>query len=274
VNRTRLVFGTYDVPSAELLDRFVAGGGRALDIANVYCDGESSRAVGRWLRGGRDDVVLYAKGCHPPHCRPSLVAAEVDRALELLGVSRIDVFLLHRDDRSLPVGAWAEALLAQVAAGTIGAFGVSNWTVPRLRELHREVDGEALCAFSNHFSLAQMVAPPWPNCLAVSSDELAALGALDVAVIAWSSLATGFFAGRDVASWDSPRNCARRDRARALAGELATTPTAVALAYVFAQPAHVWPAVGTTCAAHLDDAFAAADLTLSAEQVAWLESAG
>ncbi len=71
---SRLVFGTYDVPEPGLLDRFVARGGRALDVANVYRDGESARAVGRWLRGGAD-VALYAKGCHPPHCAPDLVAA-------------------------------------------------------------------------------------------------------------------------------------------------------------------------------------------------------
>jgi len=267
----RLVFGTYDVPDARLLDQFVAGGGRAVDVANVYRDGESSRAVARWLRGREQDVILYAKGCHPPHCAPELVAAEVERARALLGVERLDVFLLHRDDPGLPVAAWADALLEQVAAGTIAAFGVSNWTVERLRALHREVGGAALHAFSNHFSLAELVAPPWPDCLAVTRGELMTVGALDVSVIAWSSLATGFFAGRDVASWDSARNRERRDRARDLAGELDTTPTAVALAYVLAQPAHVLAAVGTTSAAHLDDAFAAAELELSAEQLEWLQ---
>ena len=105
----------------------MASGGKALDVANVYRDGESSRAVGRWLRDGRDgNVVIYAKGCHPPQCAPSLVAAEIDLARRLLGVDRIDVFLLHRDDPSRPVGEGADALQSQVAAGTIGAFGVSN----------------------------------------------------------------------------------------------------------------------------------------------------
>lgn len=271
MRRERLVFGTYDVPDARLLDRFVAAGGRAVDVANVYRDGESSRAVARWLRG-RDaaDVTLYAKGCHPPRCAPSQVGEEVDRARALLGVERLDVFLLHRDDPALPVAAWADALLEQVAAGTIAAFGVSNWTVERLRALHGEVGGAALHAFSNHFSLAELVAPPWPDCLAMTAPELRDVGQLGVSVIAWSSLATGFFAGRDVASWDSPRNRERRERARDLAGELGTTPTAVALAYVLAQPTHVLAAVGTTSAAHLDDAFAAAELELTPSQLAWL----
>lgn len=272
MNRERLVFGTYDVPAPGLLDRFVAGGGSALDVANVYRDGESSRTVARWLRG-RDDVVLYAKGCHPPHCAPELVGAEIDVARSLLGVDRLDVFLLHRDDPSLPVAAWADALRAPVAAGTIGAFGVSNWTVDRLRALHREVGGDGpLRAFSNHFSLASMVAPPWPDCRAVSGSELRAVGGLGVSAICWSSLATGFFAGRSVASWDSAANRERRERARSLAGDLGTTPTAVALAYVLAQPPHVLAAVGTTSAAHLDDAFAAAELSLTATQLAWLEA--
>jgi aryl-alcohol dehydrogenase-like predicted oxidoreductase len=263
---SRLVFGTYDVPSAALLDHFVARGGRSLDVANVYRDGESARAVARWLPG--HDVVLYAKGCHPPHCSPDAVAAEVDRARALLGVDRLDVFLLHRDDPALPVAAWADALRAQVEAGAIGAFGVSNWTVERVRALQRE--GGPLRACSNHFSLAEMAAPPWPDCLAFTADELRSLAGLDV--ITWSSLATGFFAGRPVASWDTPPNRERRARAQELAGGLGVTPTAVALAYVLAQPSHVLPAVGTTSAAHLDDAFSATELTLTPEQLAWLEA--
>ena len=137
----RLVFGTLDLPDTELapriLDRFYAAGGRALDVANVYRDGESAEAVGRWLRARHwpDGVVVYAKGCHPPYCRPELVPSELDKARGLLGVDRIDVFILHRDDPSFPAAAFADALLEQVAADKIGGFGVSNWTVPRLREL-------------------------------------------------------------------------------------------------------------------------------------------
>jgi aryl-alcohol dehydrogenase-like predicted oxidoreductase len=280
--RSRLVFGTVDLPGTALagrvLDRFHAGGGRALDVANVYRDGESARAVGRWLRARRapDGVVLYAKGCHPPHCRPDLVGSEVDTARQLLGVDRIDVFILHRDDRSLPVAAWADALLEQVAAGRIGAFGVSNWTVARLRELrgHLETIGEGgLVAFSNHFSLAEMVSAPWPGCLAVSKEDLLALADADVAVLAWSSLATGYFAGRETASWDSPGNRARRERASALAEQLGTSAAAVALAYVFHQPDYVLPVVGTRSEAHVDDALRAERIRLSPEQLDWLEAA-
>jgi aryl-alcohol dehydrogenase-like predicted oxidoreductase len=277
----RLVFGTLELPDTslapQLLDRFYAGGGRALDVANVYRDGEAEQAVGRWLSSRRsaDDVVLYAKGCHPPYCEPALVAAELDKVCRLLRRDRIDVFVLHRDDPSLPVSAFADALLEQIGAGRIGGFGVSNWTVSRLRELQAYLDriGEdGLVAFSNHFSLAEMVEAPWPGCLAVDKQDLFGLADADVRILAWSSLATGFFAGRDPASWDSPGNRARRERATELAEELGTSAVAVALAYVFHQPDYVLPVVGTTSEAHLDEALAASELRLSMAQLEWLET--
>jgi aryl-alcohol dehydrogenase-like predicted oxidoreductase len=277
----RLVFGTLDLPDTSLapriLDRFYAAGGRALDVANVYRDGESEQAVGRWLhaRHSPDGVVVYAKGCHPPYCRPELVSSELDRARGLLGLDRIDVFVLHRDDPSLPAAAFADALLEQVAAGTIGGFGVSNWTVPRLRELQLHLDrvGEdGLVVFSNHFSLAEMVTEPWPGCLAVNKQDLIALADTDLLILAWSSLATGFFAGRDPVSWDSPGNRARRERATELSEELGTSAAAIALAYVFHQPDYVLPVVGTRSEAHLDEALSASEIVLSAEQLNWLES--
>ena len=277
----RLVFGTLDLPDTSLaprlLDRFYAAGGRALDVANVYRDGESAQAVGGWLRARHspDGVIVYAKGCHPPYCRPELVSSELDKALGLLGVDRTDVFILHRDDAALPVAAWADALLEQVAAEKIGGFGVSNWTVPRLRELQKHLDrvGEdGLVTFSNHFSLAEMVAEPWPGCLAVDKQELLALADTDLLILAWSSLATGFFAGHDPASWDSPDNRARRERATELAEELGTSATAVALAYVFHQPDYVLPIVGTRSEAHLAEALSASEIELSTTQLDWLEN--
>lgn len=279
--RARLVFGTFDLPDTavapRLLDRFHAGGGRALDVANVYRDGEAARAAGRWLRGRSpaDDVIVYAKGCHPPHCSPALVGAEVEKACRLLGLPRLDVFILHRDDPSLPVAAFADALVEQVAVGRIGGFGVSNWTVSRFRELHAYLDrkdARELMAFSNHFSLAEMVSAPWPGCLAVSRAELDDLGDLGVKVLAWSSLATGFFAGRDTPHWDSPANRARRERAAELGERVGSSAAAVALAYVLHQAEHVLPVVRTGSEAHLDEMLAAAELKLAEHQLVWLET--
>jgi len=278
--RSRIVFGTLDLPDGEiayrLLDRFHDAGGRALDLANVYRGGESQVVVGEWLRrrGGDDGVVVYAKGCHPPNCRPELVAPEVEKVRSAVGVDRLDVFLLHRDDTAFPVAAWADALLAEVDAGHIGAFGVSNWTLERARELagHLEDNGaDGLVAFSNNFSLAEMLSPPWPDCLAVAPGEIPALAELGLRLLAWSSVARGYFAGRESPDWSSPANDARRARAAGLAGRLGATPTAVALAYVLHQPDHVLPVVGTRSEEHLEEALVAASLDLSPAELGWLE---
>ena len=174
-----------------------------------------------------------------------------------------------------PVSEWADALLAQVEAGAIGGFGVSNWTVERLRALRAHLDAagaDHLRAFSNHFSLARMLSPPWPGCLALSTDDLREIGDLGVSVLAWSSLATGFFAGRDTPHWDDPANRARRNRAAQLAERLGTTAPAVALAYVLHQPGRVRPVVGTRSTAHLDVALGAAAIRLGPDDLVWLEN--
>jgi aryl-alcohol dehydrogenase-like predicted oxidoreductase len=92
-----------------------------------------------------------------------------------------------------------------------------------------------------------------------------------VEVLAWSSLAAGFFAGRDTPHWDSVANRERRDRAAQLAERLGTTTPAVALAFVLHQSGDVLPVVGTTSAEHLEQALRAAEIHLEPGELAWLE---
>jgi aryl-alcohol dehydrogenase-like predicted oxidoreductase len=276
VRPLRLVFGSADLLDDELtpalLDQFIEEGGQALDVANVYTDGSAQRGVGRWLRRRRPDVVLYAKGCHPPYCAPSQVRPEVERARQSLGVERLDAFVLHRDDPAVPVTAWADALNSELERGAAAAVGVSNWTEERFEAL-RDVLGEAASVFSNHFSLAVMEESPWPGCLAIDSASATELACRGTVVLAWASLAGGYLVGGsrpDSRSWESAVNAARRDRAAELARELGTTSAAVALAYVLAHEG-VRPIVGTRSLEHLTQALGADELDLAPEQVAYLE---
>src|SRR5262249_28595489 len=158
-----------------------------------------------------------------------------------------------------------EALLDEVAQGRIRAFGVSNWTLDRFRELRATlgVDASCLTAFSNQFSLAEMVTPTWPGCLSMTTEEIVALESDRVTALAWAGLAEGYFAGRDRPSWTSERNQQRRSRAREVAEERGTTPTAVALAYVLHQPPHVLALVGTRSTLHLEALVEATALQLT-----------
>jgi aryl-alcohol dehydrogenase-like predicted oxidoreductase len=272
------LFGSADLRDDDvtptLLDRYYESGGRKLDLANVYGDGESEKAIGRWLasRGVRDELELHVKGCHPPYCDPSHVRGEVERSRMLLGADTLDSFTLHRDHLEIPVESFAEALLAQVDRGAIASFGVSNWTHARFEELRAAlgVDASRLAIFSNHFSLADMLIPTWPGTLAMSQDELAELDRAGVVAIAWAALAAGFFAGREAPSWEGGENSARRGRARELAARLGVTAPAVALAYVLSQGPRVWAAVGTRSRGHLDELLVAPGLELSADDLGWL----
>ena len=277
----RLVFGTVDLPDTSLAPRSSIASTRRADERSTSRTSTATASPPRPSANGSATDTRRTASSSTPRAATLRTASRRSsrrswtRRADCSTCERIDVFVLHRDDPSLPVAAFADALLEQVAAGKIGGFGVSNWTVPRLRELQQHLDGvgeDGLVVFSNHFSLAEMVAEPWPGCLAVDKQDLFALADTDLLILAWSSLATGFFAGRDPASWDSPGNRARRERAAELAEELGTSAAAVALAYVFHQPEYVLPVVGTLSEAHLDEALSASEIDLSPAQVDWLES--
>jgi aryl-alcohol dehydrogenase-like predicted oxidoreductase len=271
--RQRLVLGTADLRddavTPALLDRFAEAGGAAIDLANVYADGDAERGVGRWLRRSQATPTLFVKGCHPPYCAPELVASEVDKARDDIGVDRLDVFILHRDDESVPVESFGEALCSELARGSIAAFGVSNWRLERFTELAAALgpDLPKLTVFSNHFSLATMVTPTWPGCLAMGRAEIDALAGTGTTVLAWASLAAGYFAGRHAPSWDSAENSARREAAEEVAAEKGTTATGIAVAYVLRQPGYVRPVIGTRSEAHLDELLRAADIDLTGSDV-------
>jgi aryl-alcohol dehydrogenase-like predicted oxidoreductase len=272
-----LAFGD-GAESEAVLDAYRAAGGRLLDLALVYGDGASERIVGEWLhaRGCRQEMVLLAKGAHPPRCDPDLVGAEVERSLELLGTDRLDCFVLHRDRPDLPVQAWADALMAAHAAGTVTTFGVSNWTTARTLELAEACDGRLVLS-SNHLSLARMREAPWDGCLAFDGADLDELRAAGIVLVPWSTLAGGYFAGRDARNelvrnaWATPGNAARRERAGELGARRGVDAVTVALAYVLSFEA-VIPAVGASTPAQLAALLAAEQVELSADERRWLES--
>jgi aryl-alcohol dehydrogenase-like predicted oxidoreductase len=258
-----------------LLDGFVERGGRLIDVAVHYGNGAAETAVGRWLKGAgcRDDVRFLAKGCHPPRAAPEHVAPEVERTRELLGVEQVDCFVLHRDDPALDVAAWGDALRAQLDAGSVATVGVSNWSTRRTRELAGHL-GDRLVLLSNHRSLAQLVEAPWKDAVAFDTDA-DALPADGIVLLAWSSLAGGYFAGTETTdelvrrTWHSPANEARRERARTLAAERGVATGTVALAWLLAQPGML-AAIGPQTTSQLEEGLAAEELELSAAERAWL----
>src|SRR5258708_10114570 len=142
---SRLVQGTVRVGSKDvegrfkLLDDIYALGCTTFDTAHVYGSGDGERTVGRWIneRGIRDKVVLITKGAHPNSDRkrvtPFDITSDLHDSLARLKFDMIDLYLLHRDDPSVPVGPIMETLNEHYKAGKISAFCGSNWSAAPLR---------------------------------------------------------------------------------------------------------------------------------------------
>ncbi|HVY49966.1 MAG TPA: aldo/keto reductase [Devosia sp.] len=272
-----------------LLDAFFEAGGNLYDTAFVYGAGKTETLFGEWhtSRGVREEVVLIGKGAHSPLCYPDVIGKQLTQSLDRLKTDYVDVYFMHRDNTDVPVGEFVDAMDAEVRKGRIrGIFGGSNWTEARMQEAidyARKNGKQAPGALSNNFALAEMINPIWAGCISASDASYKAwLTKNQIPNFSWSSQARGFFtdrAGRDkrdnpelVNTWYSDRNFARRDRAVELARKLGASPIHIALAYVLAQPFPSIPLIGPRRLDELDDSIKALSLSLTPEQVKWLEN--
>jgi predicted dehydrogenase/aryl-alcohol dehydrogenase-like predicted oxidoreductase len=280
-------FSTF--PGASIvLDAFFEAGGNLVDTAFSYGGGAQDRLVGEWMRsrGVRADTVVIAKGAHTPLCYPDVIAKQLTVSLDRLKSDYADIYFMHRDNPDVPVGEFVDAMDAEVKAGRIrGPFGGSNWTRKRMDEAisYAERTGKTRpSVLSNNFSLAEMIEPVWPGCIASSDDSWKKwLVERQVTNFAWSSQARGFFtdrAGRGklgdaelARCWYSEGNFARRDRAIELGRRIGKDPIQVALAYVLAQKGRVVPLIGPRSLAELNHSMDAFDIPLSPGDASWLE---
>jgi aryl-alcohol dehydrogenase-like predicted oxidoreductase len=263
-----------------LFDAWLEAGGTVIDTAHVYEDGDAERVLGRWLAerpGARERVVLVTKGAHPAGDRrrvtPADIAADLRDSMERLG-GPVDLDLLHRDDPAVPVGEIVDALDAHRRAGEIRAFGVSNWTLPRIDEANAYAASRGVAGIacnSPHLSLAVQNEAPWPGCLSACDRESRAWHErTGMPLLAWSAQAGGYFGGAESRVYDSAENRARRERAEALGRERGADANTVALAWVLAQPFPTVAVIGPHSLEHLQASLAALEVELSAEEVRWL----
>jgi aryl-alcohol dehydrogenase-like predicted oxidoreductase len=246
----------------------------------------------------RDKVVIIGKGAHHNEDRqrvtPFDITADLYDSLARFKFDHIDLYLLHRDDPSVPVGPIVEVLNEHRAGGRIHAFGGSNWSHERIRAANEYAAAHGLVPFiasSPNFSLAEQFQAPWLNCISISG--LAGQAAREwyqqtqMPLFTWSSLAGGFFSGRftrdNLASFDSyldklcvqsycyEANFKRLDRAQQLAEEKGLSLPQIALAYVMSQPLNIFALVGCQTGAEFKANVEASQVKLTPAETAWLE---
>ena len=263
----------------EAMDRGVTH----LDTAAAYQLGENERFVGAAIRGRRDSVFLATKfgigrtteGQPIADNRPESIRAACEASLERLGVERIDLFYLHRIDKSVALEDSVGTLADLVSAGKIRYAGLSEASVATLR---RACAVHPIAAVQSEYSL--WVRDP-------EDGVLAACRELGVAFVAYSPLGRGFLAGNfrslnDLPADDNRRmvprfqdasvahNTAIADAVREFALGKGCTPAQMAIAWVMAQGEDILPIPGMKTRTHLADNLGALEVRLSREELARL----
>lgn len=179
--------------------------------------------------------------------RPEYLRQEAEMSLRRLGVERLDLLQLHRPDPQLPLADQVGELKKLQDEGKVAAVGVSNVTVEQL-DAAREIT--EIVSVQNRYNLTDRR----------SQDVLDYCTEAGIGFIPWAPIASGGLAEPGGPVDDVVR---------------ATSATAgqVALAWLLALSPVLLPIPGTSQVAHLEENVAAADVTLTGEQVAELTAA-
>jgi aryl-alcohol dehydrogenase-like predicted oxidoreductase len=257
----------------ELMDAAWDAGITWFDTADAYGGGRSETYMGEWIRSRRrDGLRLTTKTYNPMDegedrgLAPARVRRQIEASLERLGVERVDLYLAHEWDPDVPVAEVAGVFEELVAAGKIGAYGLSNVGGGQLRTA---LEAGSFAAVQNSYSLLDRDA---------ERDVLPLCGANGLWFQAFSPLAGGWLTGkyrRDAPAPEGsrmtmrpgPYEHLRDDRVYDALEELEGRgdPATLALAWLLADE-RVSVVLGPRRPEQLQPALAALDSPLSAEE--------
>jgi aryl-alcohol dehydrogenase-like predicted oxidoreductase len=287
------VFGwTADEDSSfAVLDAYRAAGGNFIDTADVYSmwapgnsGGESETIIGRWLaaRSNRASMVIATKVGHNRDLRREAILEGAERSLERLQTDCIDLYYVHNDDAETPLEESLGAFGELVRDEKVRYIAASNFTAERLSEALAVSAREGLPSFvalQNEYHLLNR---------GYEGETREVVASAGLAALPYRGLAGGFLSGKyrpGAAAIDSPRASAAAEALDerglavlaaldAVAGAHGTTQSAVALAWLLAQPTVVAPIASARSVAQLHEWIGAAELTLSASELDALSRAG
>lgn len=272
--------------SRPFIQRAVEAGINFFDTANVYSDGTSEEIVGRALKdfANRDEIVLATKVNGRMHRGPNgaglsrkAIMSAIDASLRRLGTDYVDLYQIHRWDPTVPIAETMEALHDVVKAGKARHIGASSMWAWQFAKAQYTADAHGWTRFvsmQNHYNL--LYREEEREMLPLCAD-------LGVGVIPWSPLARG----RLTRDWDfatarsetddfgrnlyQPQDRLIVEQVASIATDRGISRAQVGLAWMLSKPVITAPIVGATKPEHLEDAIAAVDLTLSADEIALLE---
>ncbi|PNE41133.1 aldo/keto reductase [Streptomyces noursei] len=257
-----------------------------LDSSDMYGRGHNEELIAEAIAGRRDEVVIATKfgirgwsqdRSFELDSSPAYAKQACEASLRRLGVDVIDLYYLHRRDRSLPIEEIIGGMAELVTEGKVRHIGLSEVSEDTLRRAHATYP---LAALESEYSLFARHAEP---------DVLPACRELGIGVAAFSPLGRGMLTGtvRDLAALSEddyrhtdPRfqgenlthNLALVERIQSFADEAGATPGQIALAWLLAKDEHIVPIPGTKRVRYAEENAAAAEVELTKDQVDALDA--
>jgi aryl-alcohol dehydrogenase-like predicted oxidoreductase len=259
------------------------------DTANVYSAGTSEEFLGRALKdyANRDEIVLATKVHFRMHEGPNgaglsrkAIMSEIDKSLKRLGTDYVDLFQIHRWDYDTPIEETMEALHDVVKVGKaryIGASAMYAWQFQKALHVAEKNGWTRFVSMQNHLNL--LYREEEREMLPLCKEE-------KIGVIPYSPLASGRLT-RDwtetthrsetdqaqKAKYDATADADRLvvDRVVTIAEKHGVPRVQIALAWLLQKEPVTAPIIGATKISHLEDAVPTLSITLTPEEVAFLE---
>ncbi|MCF3125494.1 aldo/keto reductase [Streptomyces arenae] len=276
-----------DAQSVATIHRALDLGVTLLDTADFYGSGHNEELIGRALAGPRREQAVLATKFgfanrlgEPIRIRgdAAYVREACDASLRRLGVDHIDLYYLHRVDRTVPIEETVGAMAELVAAGKVRHLGLSEAGSATLRRAHAV---HPIAALQSEWSL-------WTRDL--EAETAPVCRELGIGLVPFSPLGRGFLTGRYTSLEGLPEDDVRRTQPRfadgnldqnlaivrtldALAAEKGVTAGQLALAWVQHRGDDVVPIPGTRRETYLRENLGALDVELSADELAAIDAA-
>ena len=275
-----------DTESIATLHRAFDLGVTFLDTAEVYGPYHNEELVGRAIAGRRDGLVIATKfgfriddgAIAGVDSSPANVRRACDASLTRLGIDTIDLYYQHRVDPRVPIEETVGALAELVTAGKVRHIGLSEAAAETIRRAHAV---HPIAAVQSEYSL-------WER--EVEADILPVLDELGIGFVPYSPLGRGFLTGSIRSRADLGADDYRRSDPRyseenfdrnmavvrvveAVAARHQASAAQVALAWLLAQGDNIVPIPGVKRRLTAEDSIAAAEMDLTAEDLAELDAA-
>jgi aryl-alcohol dehydrogenase-like predicted oxidoreductase len=273
--------------SLPIIQKAIELGINFFDTANVYSNGDSEEVLGKAIKkfASRDEVVIATKVFNQMHEGPNgqglsrkAIMSEIDKSLKRLDTDYVDLYIIHRWDYKTPIEETMAALHDVVKSGKaryIGASSMYAWQFQKALHIAEKYGWTRFVSMQNHYNL--MYREEEREMIPLCREE-------KIAVTPYSPLASG----RLIRDWDITTNRTEKDkiavikygstvdvdrpiytRVSELSEKKGLSKTQIALGWLLQKGA--FPVVGSTKISHIEEAVSAVSVTLTDEEMAYLE---